>query len=667
MVTPTSSRIVGTTPLAPSPHLRRWIVGAAVAAAALGALGVAGWIRGWANVPFLPHSANVVPFASASALVIALALLALTLRPRRPVTSGVRVVAGTLLLVTVLSAVLSVVGSPLSLEGWLLRFAQRVVPRLGAGAITPPLSAIGVALLGLSLLLLTGTSGRRLAGIPAMLAAFEGAVVCLGYLYRAPVSVREYYGHMGWPGGVAFVLLGGAVMAAAGPDAPPLRMFVGGTARAILLRRFLPVTIAALLVMDWVTTRLFAGMNPAVASATSALLVASCVAAVVVPLARTVGAELDRALLAVRESEAHFRTLFDNMQEGLAHCRMLYADGRPDDFIYLSVNAAFERLTGLAGVEGRRVSEVIPGIRESDPGLFATYGRVAAGGGPEQFEVHLQALRQWFSISVYSPQPGHFVAIFHVITARKEAEERVRLLNVDLERRVAERTAELEASNRELEAFAYSVSHDLRAPLRSINGFSRALVEDCAPTLSETGRGHVARVQAATQRMGQLIDDLLRLSRVTRSEMRRESVDLSALAAEVVADLRRRDPARRVDVRITPNLTVRGDRALLALVMENLIRNAWKFTSRGERATIEVGAGSLDGRHATFVRDDGAGFDMTYADKLFAPFQRLHSAAEFEGTGIGLAIVQRVVQRHGGAVRAEGAVGRGATFTFTLG
>jgi light-regulated signal transduction histidine kinase (bacteriophytochrome) len=192
-------------------------------------------------------------------------------------------------------------------------------------------------------------------------------------------------------------------------------------------------------------------------------------------------------------------------------------------------------------------------------------------------------------------------------------------------------------------------------------------LEDCADRLDEAGRGYLARIQAATRRMGQLIDDLLRLSRVARSEMQREAVDLSAIVTDVTAELRGRDPERQVEVVVAPGLTARGDQPLLQLVMENLLGNAWKFTARQEHARIEVGSATADGHTAFFVKDDGAGFDSAYADKLFTPFQRLHSAAEFEGTGIGLALVRRVVLRHGGRVWAEGAVGRGATFSFTLG
>lgn len=222
------------------------------------------------------------------------------------------------------------------------------------------------------------------------------------------------------------------------------------------------------------------------------------------------------------------------------------------------------------------------------------------------------------------------------------------------------------AANHELEAFSYSVAHDLRAPLRSIDGFSQALLEDYGDKLDEDGQDHLKRVRAAAQRMAQLIDDLLGLSRVTRAELHRTEVDLSAIAHETAEQLRKAQPDRGVRFLIADGLVASGDARLVSVLLENLIGNAWKFTAKRPSATIEVGSASVDGQVAFFVRDDGAGFDMAYAGKLFTAFQRLHSRTDFEGTGIGLATVLRIVRRHGGRVWAEGAVDRGATFWFTL-
>ena len=256
------------------------------------------------------------------------------------------------------------------------------------------------------------------------------------------------------------------------------------------------------------------------------------------------------------------------------------------------------------------------------------------------------------------------------ITDLKRAEEEARRLNTGLEARVRERTAELEASTRELDAFAYSVSHDLRAPLRAVAGFSELLIEDYADLLDQTGRDYLVRVVSAAARMSTLIDDLLTLSRATRSEPRWRPVDLTAVAHRVLADLRAADPdPDRHTTRIVVDeaMTATGDPALLELALQNLIGNAWKFTAKQDKALIHVGSRRLpDGAREYFVRDTGAGFDMRYADKLFVPFQRLHSREEFAGSGVGLAIVGRIITRHGGRIWAEGHPEHGAVFRFVL-
>ncbi len=249
-----------------------------------------------------------------------------------------------------------------------------------------------------------------------------------------------------------------------------------------------------------------------------------------------------------------------------------------------------------------------------------------------------------------------------LILSRQSAIEAVKQLNEDL----TSQSRALRSANRELEAFSYSVSHDLRAPLRSIDGFCQALLDDYSDAVDEVGQDYLRRVRSATQRMGQLIDDLLRLSRVTRSPLHRETVDLSRLANTIVDELRKRTPDRSVEVDVESGIVVNGDQTLLTAVLENLIGNAWKYSSAKHHAKIEVRSCEVQGVRAVYVRDDGAGFDMNYADKLFNPFQRLHPIDQFEGTGVGLATVQRIIRRHGGEVWAEGEVDRGATFYFTL-
>lgn len=272
-------------------------------------------------------------------------------------------------------------------------------------------------------------------------------------------------------------------------------------------------------------------------------------------------------------------------------------------------------------------------------------------------------LDRWHELRLYAFSDG-IAAYVRDITRRKTEEKRIRDLNAELEARVEERTKQLEAANKELESFSYSVSHDLRAPLRAIDGFSSALVEDYGDQLDERAQNYLDRVRRAAQRMADLIDALLQLAKVARASIRFTTVDITAIAASFAEELQERDPDRQVDFAIAPGLIASGEPNLMRAVVENLMGNAWKFTRNTERPHVEVG--KTDDGSEFFVRDNGAGFDMTYRNKLFGAFQRLHANEEFEGTGIGLATVARIIHRHGGSIRAEGEIGNGATFYFAL-
>ena len=333
-------------------------------------------------------------------------------------------------------------------------------------------------------------------------------------------------------------------------------------------------------------------------------------------------------------------------------------------YVYVNPAAAAQGRATPAELVGKRMTDVYPGIEKAP--FFAVLKRCLEERLPASLEnlfTFADGSTQWFELRIEPVPEG---ACIHSIDIheRKKAEANLRLFNAQLESLVAERTHALSLAMRELEAFSYSVSHDLRGPLRAIDGFAQALAEDCADKLDDVGKSHLARIRRAAQRMGVLIDDILSLARVTRADLVRTDVDLTALATAIADELRETDPKRRVTWKIEPDLRASCDRGLARIVLENLLGNAWKFTSKTPEAVIEFKK-TPEGRIA--ISDNGAGFDMSYADKLFAPFQRLHVEKDFAGSGIGLATVQRIVEKHGGTITAHGEVDRGATITLDFG
>ena len=357
----------------------------------------------------------------------------------------------------------------------------------------------------------------------------------------------------------------------------------------------------------------------------------------------------------------HQTPMFEQIVEHVAH--PIFVKDR--DFRYTLVNRALSRLVGYPAERllGQTDYAFFPReqadfFRRKDSEMFESGATIVIDEEPitdAAGRVHTLATTK---VPLHAPSGAvtHLIGIIHDITGLKASER-------------AQRQARdaAEALNRELTAFSYSVSHDLRAPLRRIDGFSQALLEQHAGELGEEGRGYLRRVRANAQQMDRLIDDLLELSRVTQAELRREGVDLSALGRAVGDELGQAQPERRVELVVAPDVVARGDPRLLRLVLENLLGNAWKFTGKRADARVELGASWQGGERVFFVRDNGAGFDASRAAQLFRAFSRLHSAEEFAGTGIGLATVQRIIHRHGGRIWAEGAVGRGASFYFTVG
>ena len=369
----------------------------------------------------------------------------------------------------------------------------------------------------------------------------------------------------------------------------------------------------------------------------------------------------------LRSSDERYRALFDGNP-----MPVFAVDTATMNFI--AVNKAAIDKYGYSREELLAMTIVDLQIPEDREGISAELsGRYAQGAGKVERLARRHCTKDGQVIlAEVTAQPFAFdnriarlISVNDVTESRRVASEILKL-NVELERRVEQRTHDLQVANRELESFAYSVSHDLRAPLRALNGFSRLLETQYAGRIDDEGRGMLRRVRQAADRMGQLIDDLLKLSRISRQEMKRGPVDLSALARESAEDLQGAEPERKVEWVIAPQVTAEGDPGLLRVVLQNLIGNAWKYSSKRDTARIEFGIFEKDGRPAYFVSDNGAGFDMEYADKLFGAFQRLHSPAEFPGIGIGLATVARIIHRHKGDVGADGRIGEGARFYFTL-
>jgi PAS domain S-box-containing protein len=379
--------------------------------------------------------------------------------------------------------------------------------------------------------------------------------------------------------------------------------------------------------------------------------------------------ELKNALDALERERNLLRSLIDNLPDAI------YAKDR--ELRYVLINAAGMRLRGVArhdDILGKSARDFF--TAEETAAIESEDRAIMAGGraliDSERRAVERRTGERWISLSKIPLADGAgavsgLLTINRDITVVRNMIEEVRRLNAELEGRVRARTRELQDANKELEAFSYSVSHDLRAPVRRIEGFGKFMLRDNSARLDAEGRARLERIVAAAIRAGELIEDLLMLARVSRQSMARRTVDMSALAAEAAAALAEANPQRQVEVVIAPELAVDADTGLMRVVLDNLVGNAWKFTAGRPAARIEVASAALDGERAYFVRDNGAGFDMQYAARLFTPFQRMHTAEQFEGTGIGLATVKRIVERHEGRIWIDSAVERGTTVYFTLG
>ncbi len=604
-------------------------------AAGLGVVAIAGWLTGWRILSGI--RADYIPMAPNTALsfiVLGISLWALITER----TWGLKLsrIGATVIFVLSLIRFTELSGNiNLNVDRWIFQVSSEKLGLIPVGRMAVP-TALNFLFASVALFLASSLKRRwsadALTRVLAGLTTFIGLAFCLGYIYGAPLLYGGTTIPMALNTAISFFVLGlGLVINNVSHDRAERKQAAEALRKA----------------HDELEARV-AERTAELAKANEAMLAEI--------IERKRAEEKLRLQSTALESAANAIVITD--RKGTI----------------LWVNPAFTRLTGYTVEEaiGRNPRVLKSGLQEASfyKNLWDT---VLSGQVWHSETINRRKdgglYTEEMTITPVQNERGeitHFIAIKQDITERKLAEEEIRKLNEELEQRVIARTAQLEAANKELEAFSYSVSHDLRAPLRSIDGFSQALLEDYAERLDEQGRDFLHRIRSASQRMGGLIDDLLKLSRITRGEMEHAVVDLSELAKEIASGLHQGETGRGVELVIEEKLVVNGDRRLLKIMMENLLENAWKFTGRHPRARIEFGAAEQDGTRVYFVRDDGAGFDMAYVNKLFVPFQRLHTPAEFPGTGIGLTTVQHIINRHGGKVWAEGEVEKGASFYFTL-
>ncbi len=366
------------------------------------------------------------------------------------------------------------------------------------------------------------------------------------------------------------------------------------------------------------------------------------------------------------QSEILYRNLFENLLTGFVYCKGIFESGQMVDFIFLNVNEEYELQTGFKNVTGKHLSTVLPNLFSSDPEYARVLTRVALKGKSERFERFVERLNKWFTVSLYSPSNGYFVALIDNITEQKAAEQKVNRINDELEERINRRTEELRKKNEEMEAFSYSVSHDLRAPLRGIIGFTTILEEEYSSKLDDEARRLTGIIKNNTQKMGTLIDGLLTFSRIGRGEINKTIIDTHQMVEQVILELKHRNERNTISWTIHPMPYIYGDTNTLHQVWANLLSNAVKYSAVRPNPKIEISSFEKDGQQVFVVRDNGVGFNESYGNKLFKVFQHLHSMNEYEGTGVGLAIVERIISRHGGKVWAEGRIDSGASFYFSL-
>ncbi len=632
----------------------------------LSTMAMVGWLMDIHSLAsFIP---GYIPVAPGAALAFILLGSAWYLYARAPSRWFARIyvliAAFFISFIALLNLIHFLTGANVGLEDYFTRNVLAIDPGIyGAGPMSP-ISAASFLLICVAMVLLLFAPGRRAARLSAILASvvvLVGLVVLLGYLYGTPQLYGGGYRYVALPAGIMFVFLGTGLIAVVGPDHFPLRLLVGPTIRALLMRSFLLV-IFVFILTEGILRSIFSQLGlTALRAALSAILSVIVASIVVSQISRIIGGARDQAETerkkaeeALLKSEQHYRSLFENMLDGFAYCKMLFDDrGHPVDFVYLEVNSAFGKLTGLVDVVGKKITEIIPRIKESYPEVIEIYGRVALTGVPEKLEINFKPLGAWFSISVYSTERGYFVAVFDNITERKRAEEELK-----------NRTEELARSNAELGQFVYVSSHYLQEPLRTISNFSQLLARHYKSKLDTKADQFIGSIVDETTRMQKMIENLLKYSRVGTHTKQFQPTNCEIVFDQALDNVKMAVEESGALVTHGPLPTVMADASQIVQLFQNLLSNAIKF--RKEKPRITVSAVQKGDEWLFSVKDNGIGIAPEFMEYIFKMYEREHTSAEYPGTGIGLAICKKIVESHGGRIWVESEQGKGSTFYFTI-
>lgn len=630
---------------------------AAIATISIGMIAVIGWIFD------IPTFRSVFPGFVIMRANTALGLIACgtaLLLLRREAASELQkrtgqVLAGIAVLLGLLTLSETVFGWNIGIDEALFQDTF-TAPELHPGRVSP-VGATCFVLLGLALLLLGRIPGQFLS----LGCTFLVLLTIIGYVSDVESLYRiEGYSSIAPHTAFTFLILSLGILAVR-PDRGIMNIITSDTPSGRTLRIVLPMGIVFPIILGWLVERAGALWHLNSTSTTSILITLLILLYAVLLYANA--ATLSRAEVILRESEERYRTLFETMDQGFCVVEMIYdANGKAVDYRFTEINPAFEKHTGLHNAIGVTIRQMVP---NHDAHWFEIYGNVAETGESIQFENPADAMQRYYDVFAFrvGGEGSRKVGIlFTDITARKKSDKEIERLNNELHQRVID----LQLSNRELESFSYSVSHDLRAPLRGIDGYTRILIETYEELLDVEGKRICGIISSEAQRMGKLLDGLLMFSRFGRQEIQTSVIDMKALIVQIFNELTRFDTREHLDFRIGELPPTLGDALLVRQMWVNLLSNAIKFSSKREKPVIEIGATQSENETTYFIRDNGAGFDMRYADKLFGVFQRLHSEREFEGTGAGLAITHRIVQRHSGRIWSESEVDKGTVFYVSL-